>query len=211
MVTVICLQWHNYLGRGIEYVDKLLNGCRRNITEPVDFYEITERDFPASEKREGWWLKLALFEMFNEPADTKLYLDLDVVLCANIDHLIALARTDKSKLWMRDDFSYSMINPRPDLDDSFKKLLGGPGTCQSSVMLWHRAPDLRGADALMNECHGDQNVITKLLWPKGIALLPNDSIKSFKYHPGETAPIVCFHGAPKMHEITEDYVLRHWR
>ena len=78
-------------------------------------------------------------------------------------------------------------------------------------MLWHKSPDLTGVDELMGETHGDQNAITKLLWPKGIALLPNDSIKSYKYHPGESAPIVCFHGQPKHHEVTDQYIVNNWR
>lgn len=206
MINVVCLNWNNYLGRGALYVDRLRTMVNRNLTIPYKFIVITERDLPA--QRTGWFNKLWLPGMFTGDV---LYLDLDVVITKNIDHLVSLAQCDRRRVWMRDDFSYSIVNPRTDLDDEFKRYLGGPGTCNSSVMLWSGRKTIKFSDEFLAQVHGDQNALTALLWPDRIGLLPNDSIKSFKYHPGEVAPIMVFHGAPKMHEVCESWVDEHWR
>lgn len=210
MLTVVCINWKNYLGRGWDYVERLHSGIRRNLTIPHEFVCLTETELGTDLK--GWWVKMRLAESgrFN---GWVLYLDLDVVITANIDHLVELAMKDPSKLWMREDFSYPYSRPRQDLDPVTQILLGGPGCCNSSVMLWHGdtlAPlwDVWQAHAseFMATHHGDQNTISSVLWPKGkIALLPDASIQSFKYGMqmrGEPpAPIVVFHGKPKVSDL----------
>lgn len=201
-MNVVCLNWNDYLGRGAEYVSKLRNMVARNLTLPYTFEVVTEEDLPF--QRDSWWNKLTLFDMFH---DETLYLDLDVVITANINHLVERARTDRDRVWMRDDFSYSIVKPRQDLDEDFKRFLGGAGCCNSSVMLWNGVYHFERDP----ECHGDQNVITRELWPDHVGLLPYASIKSYKYHPGEVAPIVVFHGEPKPHEVRDHFVQDHWR
>lgn len=210
-MKVVCLNYQNYLGRGDEYVAKLRNMVARNLTIEHDFVVITEADPMCFTNRTGWWHKLSLLTLF--PRDFVLYLDLDIVITANIDHLVDLAfnREYPDKFWMRDDFSYSIVQPRVDVDDGFRETLGGRGTCNSSVMLWRGAWQIN--DDVRN-CHGDQNVITRELWPDHIGLLPNESIKSYKYHwlQGQGHGDICvFHGAPKPHEVTDDFVKEHWR
>jgi hypothetical protein len=67
---------------------------------------------------------------------------------------------------------------------------------------------------LMRTRHGDQNVISPVMWPERIGLLPEQSIQSYKYDirlRGERlAPIVVFHGSPKPHELSEPWVTEHW-
>jgi len=179
---------------------------RRHLTIPHKFIELTEHELPRG--LEGWWYKLPLLDLFN---DEVLYLDLDVVISKNIDHLVEIGRTDQSRLWARDDFSYSRVNPRQGLSADFLVTLGGPGTINSSVMYWkgrRKIPRLPGA-------HGDQNCVTHALWPDGIGLFPNDSIKSWKYHAmrGEGYGDICvFHGEPKPHQREHDeFVRTHWR
>lgn len=205
MLNVRCLNWKNYLGRGDEYVEKLQAMCDRNLTIPFLFDEWTEHDVWL----DGWWNKLC---MLDEPASGwVLQLDLDVVITSNIDHLIHRAMVDSDRLWMRDDFSYSIVNPRRDLDDGMRATLGGAGCCNSSVMLYYQRVELGAYNEAMKTMHGDQNVLTSQLWPDLIGLLPNESIKSYKYHPGEVAPIVVFHGQPKPHEVSDAFVRDHWR
>jgi hypothetical protein len=201
-LRVVVLNWRNYLGRGLEYVSKMHSMVSRHLTIPFEFHEITERDLPSG--REGWFNKLSLLELFDDEA---LYIDLDCVVCGNIDHLVELARTDPSRLWARDDFSYSRATPREGLDADFLRTLGGPGTINSSVMWWRGRRNIEPLDG----AHGDQNAITAALWPDGIGLLPDRSIKSYKYHRGETAPIIVLHGQPKNHEVIDDYIVRNWR
>jgi hypothetical protein len=199
MLKAVCLNWHCYLGRGSEYVGKLERALGRNLTIPHEFVEVTEKDLPAG--RQGWFNKLHLLEMFDGPV---LFLDLDVIVTGNIDHLVEIAQRDTTRIWARDDWSYPVTNPR----------YGKEATINSSVMLWHGRKDMDGAEALIPKTHGDQGIITQLFWPHGIGLLPNDSVKSYKYdvlRGKEPGPIVVFHGAPKCHEVRDDFVKLHWK
>lgn len=217
-LTVCCINVGDYLSRGAEYVGKLERGIARHLTQPYRFVRLTERELGTDLR--GWWVKMKLAEP-GRFTGTVLYLDLDVILTANIDHLVDLARTDTSKLWMRDDFSYSLVTPKGSIDPETRRLLGGPGCCNSSVMLWtddalRPVWDAWAANSAhyMRELHGDQNAITQIMWPDRIGLLPNASIASYKYQirmNGERpAPIVVTHGEPKPHQIREPWVTEHW-
>lgn len=207
MLTVRCLNWQNYQGRGDEYVGKLLSMCQRNLTIPFEFL-----DWSGDPNVMGWWNKLALIQ---QPFDDwVLYLDLDVVITGAIGPMIEAVMADRHLqhcLWMRDDFSYSIVHPRINMDSQTARLLGGQGCCNSSVMLYYQSVHLDDYSNAMEVMHGDQNVITAQLWPQHrISLLPNDVIKSYKYHPGEVAPIMVFHGNPKPHEVDDEWVKQHW-
>lgn len=207
-MQVVVLNWNNYLGRGDEYVAKMRSMVSRHLTIPHEFVIVTEKDLPPG--KDGWFNKLSLLEMFD---DEVLYLDLDVIVSGSIDSIVETARTDPTRIWARDDFSYSAVNPKP-LSASDIKYLGAPGTINSSVMWWKGKRDMTAANQYIAECHGDQGIITKLFWPDGIGLLPNDSVRSYKYHyrrDGSYGPITVFHGQPKMHEVRDQWVIEHWR
>lgn len=198
-LTLVCLNVGNYLGRGAEYVDKLRRGVARHLTVPYRFVEVNETpdNYPV-----GWFKKLTLLTMFDGDV---LYLDLDVILTANIDHLVDLARTDRTRIWARDDWSYPATNPQH----------GREATINSSVLLWHGRKDMRGVtEYMLRNTHGDQGIITQLFWPDGIGLLPGESVQSYKYgyqRNGEPlAPVVVFHGSPKPHQVTDHWVTEHW-
>lgn len=218
MLTVVCINWNNYLRRGLEYAAKLERAMARNLTVPHQFVCLTE--FELGTDLKGWWVKMLLAEpgRFSGPV---LYMDLDCVVTANIDHLVELAATDTSRVWMRDDFGYPLRNPRKGIGPDTRRLLGGDGCCNSSVMLWHAgAMDCvweawqRGASRYMSELHGDQNAITQILGADRIGFLPDASICSYKYHVqrGEpVAPVVVFHGEPKPHQVHGGFMEQHWK
>lgn len=186
---------------------------RRNLTIPHEFVCLTEHDFDPG-ARKGWWLKLDL--VAKSYGGWVLYFDLDVTLTANIDRLVRVAQSDASRLWMRDDFSYSIVKPRQGLDPETRKLLGGPGCCNSSVMIFHDTVDTSGiTERMRREMHGDQNCLTAALWPDRIGLLPPDMIQSYKYgirmQAQQPAPIVVMHGTPKCHEISDSWAKEHWQ
>lgn len=199
MLSVVCLNTGNYLGRGEEYVRNLRRMVARNLTVPHEFVCLTEADISAK----GWWGKLELVQ--RRWGGWVLYLDLDIVIRGNIDRLIEVAQSDAGRVWMRDDFSYSILNPCAGLGPDMLKLLGGPGCCNSSVMVFHDTVDLSGmTDEMCSTMHGDQNVLSALLWPDRIGLLPADMISSYKYHVlrGEPAgSVVVFHGVPKVTDL----------
>jgi len=198
-LNVVCLNWHNYLGRGAEYVGKLRRGVERHLTVPHTFREVTEADLPAG--RRGWFNKLHLLEMFDGEV---LYLDLDVIVTGSLDPFVEVLRSDPSRIWARDDWSYPVTQPRH----------GREATINSSVMLWQGRRDMSGAEPLIPITHGDQGIITQLFWPAGIGLLPLDWVRSFKYDvmrgraPG---PVTVFHGEPKPHCVTDAWVGKCWQ
>lgn len=199
MLTVCVLNWHNYLGRGAEYVEKMRNMVARNLTIPHRFVEVTEHDIPQG--RSGWFNKLHLLEMFDGEV---LYLDLDIVITGNIDAIVEAGRSDPSRIWARDDWSYPVTRPQ----------LGREATINSSVMYWCGRKDMAGAEALIPVTHGDQGIITQLHWPDRIGLLPNDLVKSYKYDHLQgrgNSPLCVMHGSPKCHEITDRWVVECWR
>jgi hypothetical protein len=198
-VKVVVLNWRDYLGRGDEYVSKMRAMVSRHLTIPHQFVVVTERELGRD--REGWFCKLELLEMFD---DEVLYLDLDVVITGRLDGVVQLGRSDPSRIWARDDWSYPVTNPQ----------LGREATINSSVMYWCGRKDMTGAEALIPVTHGDQGIITQLFWPDRIGLLPNELVRSFKYdywQGGGHTPICAFHGNPKPHEVGDQWVIDAWQ
>lgn len=217
MITVLCVKWGTRYGP--EWVVRLRNMVAANLTVPHDFVCITDEPVdgiqcvPLSCDLPGWWQKLGMFQPGFVPG-WKLYLDLDVVITGDLTGMVLEAEKDPTRLWVRDDFSYSLRKPR-ELDPASKRLLGGNGTVNSSVMLWHgdSCADVwtRFERSHMDELHGDQNHISRVLWPHGIAFLPDAEVRSYKYHVlrGESpGSVVVFHGDPKMSDLPRSHPLR---
>jgi hypothetical protein len=211
-VKVVCLKWGEKYGA--EWVTRLRAMVARHLQRAHRFVCYTERNVAGVEcaplpcELPHWWCKLGFFRL---PADEDtLYLDLDVV----IDGQIELPELDDN-LWALDDFSYSLLRPRQDVDPWTRRLLGGSGTINSSVMYWRGAVGQKVWDAfkpsVMNDLHGDQNWITRCLWPHSIRLFPPGMACSYKYHVmrgTKPAPIVVFHGNPKAPDLPRSNVLR---
>lgn len=160
----------------------------------------------------GWWQKVALFKPGRFDGDN-LYFDLDVVITSSLAFLNGRLDRDPGRMHVRDDFSYSVRNPRP---GHWNPQLGYDGAVNSSVMMWRgdscREVWDRFTPAVMDEVHGDQNHITRVLHPKNkISFLPDDKVLSYKYHilRGETPTgVVVFHGDPKPNQLNRKDRLR---
>jgi len=216
-MRVVCVKWGNKYGP--EWVLRLRKMVERNFKfdefvcmtdKPIDGVDCVE----CPDGKPTWWSKVGLFEPGKFPGDN-LYLDLDVVITAGLQPLVDAFLTDPTKVWARDDFSYSLLNPKPGIGGHMRTLLGGDGTVNSSVMLWRDDAGRKVWDdftpAKMDEVHGDQNWITQALWPDQLALLPNDQICSYKYHiqRGENPrAVVVFHGDPKVTGLSRRDPLR---
>lgn len=221
-MRVLCVKHGSKYGP--EWVIRLRNMVARNLTLEHDFVCLTDdptglvgevdceplhRDLP------GWWAKINLGRP-NQFLGQNLYLDLDVVIRNCIDGMILESKP--GKLNAPDDFSYSLRNPKPGLGDDMQRLLGGPGTINSSVLIWNDNELQPIWDDFtvekMDEVHGDQNWITQALWPD-IHLIDPAWICSYKYHEqrGERrhAPIVVFHGDPKVNQLPKsDALYQSW-
>lgn len=215
ILTVACVKWGGKYPA--EYVVKLQGMCRRNLPAH-GFVCFTERPVVGVECRElpsdlpTWWSKVGLFKPGVMTGDT-LYLDLDVVITGRLDGLLELLEQDRSKVWALDDFGYPLTNPRRGIGADMQQQLGGEGTVNSSVMLWHGDAGRRVWDeftpAKMDEVHGDQNWITQALWPHSLRLIPPGWAASYKY--GGKGVVRVFHGHPKPDQVSEPWVRECWQ
>lgn len=225
-LRVICVKWGDKYP--LDYVEKLANMCERHL--PLhEFVCVTDDPPSLSASRisfqplvcdlPGWWQKVGLFRPGMFPGHN-LFLDLDVVITESLRVLVEQSKIEPTKLYTLDDFSYSLRNPRPlaSLSSDLLAKLGGVGTINSSVMAWHGWPDSevykawKDFDAeVMNVLHGDQNWITRALWPDSIRFFADGFVKSYKYGGRTEAPLVVFHGSPKPHEVNDTWVQENWQ
>lgn len=211
MMRVLCVKW------GKKYDSKWVTRLRGMVAAGLDiphkFQCVTDVPIPGVDcipfisDLPGWWAKVELLAPGRFPGDN-LYLDLDVVITGKIEKLVRCLDGDRSRLWALDDFSYSLANPKC-LGDDAKRILGGDGTINSSVMMWHgdaaKQAWTQFDPEYMKVLHGDQNWITKALWPDKINLIPPGVVRSYRYHALNDslrdAPVTVFHGIPKMDEL----------
>jgi hypothetical protein len=193
----------------VDYVIKLKNMLEKNVTVPYQFVCLTDR--PHIHKIDGIkfdkafvtivdsWCKLSLFvpQLKNLGYSGKsLYLDLDVVIVANIDKIIE--ENDDFTIiqdWWRPTFNSSMmiwnIGNRDKLYMKFKK----------SDMIKHR---------------GDQDHISEILAGDSTVKTFNPTmIQSYKANNLQNGikkftKIAVFHGKPKPHEC-EGWVKDYWQ
>lgn len=222
-MKVVCIKYGTKYSS--VYVLRLQSMCARHLPAH-DFICMTEDPVPGVEciplpypkEFEGWWQKPGLFQvgLFHDSEDV-LYLDLDVVIKGSMDWFLERFHRDTTRLWAIDDFSYSLRGHSHNINDAQKRLLGGYGCINSSVMMWRQGYPLSRihnelTQEVIDEVHGDQNWITKCLWDDGhIALFPKEFAASYKYGGDEHAPIVIFHGTPKPHEVSDQWVIENWR
>lgn len=198
MLTVACVQVGNYCGHGAKYVNKLLEMVRMHLTRPFRFVCVTDDgtgldpsiEIINSPGVKGWWNKLYLFEVFHQHT---LFLDLDTILLGNIDFLadyegrFAMLRD----FYRKDGFGSGLMAWNGDLSHIWHD--------------WNKAgrPELAG---------GDQEWIERVEAPDAWQALYPNRIKSFKADNQVTpeAPVICFHGYPKPHEIEGGWVRDIW-
>jgi hypothetical protein len=186
MITVVCVNVGDYLGRGDEYVAKLRAMVAHNLQAPHAFECIRESD------KFGWWAKVDLFAP-GRFSGRVLYLDLDTAIVGPLDALVGMKGiihlTDWG--WTRNDYC-------------------------SAVMVWdareHEDIFTRYSRDAVKNLHGDQDWITQL---GGWQALPKGLCVSYRYEckvsPPAGASVVCFHGQPKPHEIRSGWVPAAWR
>ena len=157
-VNIIVVKWGNKFTP--EHVNRLYRMAKRNITLPFTFYCHTEDPtdiydeieiIPLDETLdlEKWWWKLTLFKK-NSLDGINLYLDLDVVIQNNIDHLFSKVVKDRLTLIFHDE----------DWDDQIFNNLN-PTTApeyNSSIMLWYNNENQNIYDKFIENIKVYQNV-----------------------------------------------------
>lgn len=192
MLHIVCLNAGDYLGRGGEYVTRLLGPIRRHVPRDIEvqYHCITDATLP--EGIEGWWNKIALFKkgMFPD-GDRVLYFDLDTVITGDLSAIAA----------------YS--GPFAGLSDFYH-----PERFASGVMAWeagkmdHVWEAWCAAGRPQFHPRGDQGFI-EAMCPDAVRLQDEfpGQIVSFKKDCVDGVPegarVVCFHGLPRPHVLND--------
>ena len=125
MINVVCvLRNGGKVGYDATWVEKLKNSVARNLTIEHTFCCLSDVPVPCKQiplvgSGAGFWAKLELFRpgLFKDPV---LYIDLDTVICGNLDDMVnkikdqqfvMLKETDKNVvssavMWWQGDHSY---------------------------------------------------------------------------------------------------------
>lgn len=210
MLNIVCLNAGNYLGRGAEYTNILADSVARNISDKTTYKFICFTDTPAgldpeidirplpAENLDGWWNKLALFRDGIFPAgDRVLYIDLDTVITSGLDEII---KYDGDFAVLRDFIRQEGV--------------------QSSVMAWEAGTlnyiwDGWLRFGMPKNDYGDQDWIERISKVKFLQDIFPDSFVSYKLQAMHSIPkkarMVVFHGNPRPHEATSEWVHKVWK
>ncbi len=144
-MRIICVKWGDKYGP--EWVYRLKAAVAYWYQEPHQFVCLTDEVIPGVECIQfpdsdlpTWWSKINLWYPGLFPG-YNIYFDLDVVLTGPVTPLNRCFVP--GCVVAPDDFSYSLRNPKQGLGPDMQRLLGGVGTVNSSVLLWH-SDDGRG-------------------------------------------------------------------
>lgn len=168
MLNVVCvLKQGGKVGYDASWVEKLQAMVARNLSLPHQFICLSDCSVPCERipldpLGEGFWAKLQLFQLGRFTSPT-LYLDLDTVICQNIDTIIERVRSQRFVMWHEADknihssaimywqgdhsYLWDLYTQRPDY--------------------WHdlyRNPPLYGDQALISE-HTNHTLITDFVEP----------------------------------------------
>lgn len=200
MLTVACVEWGNYQGRGTEYVLKLRAMVARHLPLPHRFVCLTDDLTPragvesiaVTPGRVGWWNKVELFRpgLFTGRV---VAFDLDTLVVGSLDELVTIKGTVHLTDW------------------GWPKNMYG-----NAIMVWdageHEDVWTRYTPEVATRLRGDNDWMFELGgWPA----LPKGMNVSYKYHakkgPPPGAVTVSMHGAPKCHEVPTGWVPEVWR
>lgn len=230
-VTVMCVKFG--AGYGKEYVEKLRNMVSRHLTVPYEFVCLTDDQHPIHgvrsivQKNGGygrqWWHKLHMFDQNLPVSGRILYLDLDVVVHANINKLVS-----------------DTGNTFYGIKDFNRKFHTGWKSLNSSVMSWVHGSqhDLyaKFQESVLSatRLHGDQDFIWKHARDR-IKFWPDAWIQSYKWEirrreelivrngqrgfktvrdnviADPECSVAVFHGNPNPADVQDKFVVDNWQ
>jgi alpha-N-acetylglucosamine transferase len=108
MLNVVCLlRQGGKVGYNAEWVYKLQRAVAQHLSIPHRFVCLSDCEVSCDRielqySDSGFWAKLELFRpgLFNGPV---LYIDLDTVICSNIDSIVDRCRGNKFVMWVEAD------------------------------------------------------------------------------------------------------------
>lgn len=194
-----------------DYVHRLRSMVARHLTLDHTFHCITEHTIsgidciPRRDGWPGWWSKLELFR----PGMTGpfFYLDLDMLVIRSLD-------------WIADYLDKSFCA----VENWGSRTREGPlytDELSSAMMIWNGDgstdriyQNFSEADIWRLDPHGDQAYVTEQM-RDAVTLIPQEKMCSFKRHclngPPPEASVVAFHGRPRPHEVSDQWVKDAWQ
>lgn len=210
MLHVVAVNWRNYQGCGVDYVNRLFAMVARNLdvgtegkftvfTDNLDDgYHPSVHVEPLPLGLEGWYNKLFLFSpgLFKS-TDRVLYFDLDTVIVGDLDEI---ARYNGEFAILRDFY-------RPNgLQSSAMAWRGGFG-----AEIWQKWNSLGRPEMSAGDQEWIENNVSK---PDLLQDLYPGKFVSYKAHcqpfPPEGSSVVVFHGEPRPHNCGRPWVESMW-
>ena len=229
---IVCLKWGDKYT--YDYVNKLHNMCKRHAQEDFEFHCFTENatgiqkgikihNLPKIKKLQGWWFKPWFFSNELPFTGTLLFLDLDIVICNNIDRFFNY-KPEKDFLIIR-DFNRSIRSNWDRVNSSVFRLTVG-----SRAHKWDNF--LSQKDDTIRRMRGDQDWMyrnTKPYW-----YWPDEWVRSYKWEMRDRRDlelkngvrqfktigyptvekeqsIAVFHGKPNPADCKDPWVLENWQ
>lgn len=197
----------------VEYVFKLKNMISRHYQGEHDFFVYTEKTIEGLDcidisklKLDGWWAKMALFNPYIRPKKNCVYIDLDMVICGDLQPLVdacdvfSICRNfwaGKNKKHNCDFGSCVMTFPKGFGYNIYKNFM------DKKLMYMQKCGNL-----------GDQKAI-EILYPQARILqdlLPNDFFLHYADLTDKQKPcsIVVFAGYNNPHNTKYEWVKQSW-
>lgn len=231
MNNIVCLKHGNKYSA--DYVNKLYNMVKRNITVPYEFYCFTENrkgldpnikviDLFLDPRIQGWWYKTYFFNPNIGLDGTLLYFDLDVIIFDNIDKLFDYK---PGEFCIIRDFNRSLRKDWNKMNSSVFRLEIG----QHAHVYENYIKDPTNA----RRYHGDQDWIFAQV-TEDFNFWPEEWIQSYKWemrdrnqlqringvrnfrNPGEPkiakgCSVAVFHGQPNPHDCIDPWCKENWK
>ena len=218
-----------------EYVNRLYNMCKRWCSLDFKFVCLTDNAdqlnsdiivLPIPSGLSGWWCKPYMYNKDLPIQGTILYMDLDVVLSANIDKLI----TYQPNHWCTiRDFTRAMRPKWPRYNSSIIRFKTG-----ELDFVWDNY--IKNPVAIQRQFFGDQDYLYDATYKKkGAMLYPDSWVQSWKWEvrksrllelnkakgtrkfqvvedvvPRVECCVCVFHGDPNPHNCEDPWVKENW-
>lgn len=228
--TILCVRFGNKYGP--EYVERLRNMVARHTTIPYEFACLTDDPTPIDGVRiihqrnsgyvKPWWHKVHMFDPHLDITGRILYLDLDIVICNNIDKLVA-------------NVGSSFMG----IQDFNRKFHPSWRMLNSSAMSWQH----RSQSDIWEKFVANPNLAQRLMGDQDwtwacakdrIKFWPQEWIQSYKWEirnrdelvdrtgrrgfktisnvtPSPNCCIAVFHGDPNPCDVQDPFVVDNWR
>ena len=164
MLNVVCvLRQGGKVGYDATWVDKLQRGVQRNLTQPHRFVCFSDcavncERIELQSGDHGFWSKMQMFKPGVLSGPT-VYIDLDTVICGNIDDVIERIQHEQFVMWIEADkniHSSAFMYWQGDHSNLWDTFISKPLSHWQSL---YSVPPLYGDQAVISE-HAPHTVLT---------------------------------------------------